>query len=79
RGDVYIYYDIHPDELRVVDVVVEENLRRKGFGTVLVRLVEDRARLYGVGSISGASTREGKAFWRHLGYTVDNAHMEKRL
>lgn len=79
RGNAYIYYDIHPNELRVVDLVVEENLRRRGFGTVLVRLVEDRARLYGVGNISGASTREGRAFWRSVGYTVDNSHMEKKL
>jgi len=74
-GEALLYYDVVIDEgvakqVTIIETLTSPELQHRGFGSVLVRLMEDRARQYEVPTIRGHAMEESEAFWIAQGYTL---------
>jgi len=84
-SDAYLYweYEGYPKDTwnlaRIQDTVVSFKIRRKGYGTMLVKHAEERMRLYGVKEISGTATEIGEKFWPSQGYKLADKQIRKSL
>jgi ribosomal protein S18 acetylase RimI-like enzyme len=73
----YVTIEDREGELEVVNIDVPLQLQGRGFGTMLVRFVEDRARAEGKRAVTAGTSRNAEGvpwkslpWWEHLGYRV---------
>jgi len=73
RGDGHLYAWSRPNsqakEVSIADLFVKEELRRRGYGRLLVETFEHFAHSRGVSIVSTVFTKEAAVpFWEHVGY-----------
>jgi len=71
-GNTRISYRAHQDdkEGRIVDLIVQEKYRGRGFARKLVEIAETRFSHHGVIKVNGHAEPEVHDFWRKLGYQI---------
>lgn len=60
---------ISKSTVKLRQMVVSDNYRKKGLGRMLIDHIENEVRLRGINSIELASRIEAKSFYESLGYT----------
>jgi len=73
-SDGHLYWSGYLDPsfpTNIDDIVVREQYRRRGLGSILVEQAEKRIKSFGLTYIAGIAKEAAEAFWESQGYTVD--------
>jgi len=78
----WFWLAVEKDNAFIYDIVINEEHRRKGYGTQVMRAAEDEARRLGCHKIElhvFAFNKEAFALYQKLGYGVTNINMSKAI